>query len=107
MCPDPPPPPRAAATGAAGITTGVYRFELCGGRDACSAHTQFMGFNNKTCDAGVPPKSATYGRTVGPLLRTSADSRLWKRWAVTVVATTGRITVTIKNWFPHTAGHPR
>ena len=66
-----------------------------------------MGFNNKTCDAGVPPKSATYGNTVGPLIRTFADSRLWKRWALTVAAGTDRITATIRNWIPPSAGHPR
>ena len=67
-----------------------------------------MGFKNTSCDSGVPPKSAVYGDTVGPLLRSFADSRLWKRWDVAVRSVkAGAIIATVKNWFPESAGRPR
>ena len=69
---------------------------------------QYMGFKNTSCDAGVPPKSAAYGNTVGPLLRSFADSRLWKRWDVAVKSANASVVVaTVKNWFPGKSGRPR
>ena len=70
---------------------------------------EFLGFNNKTCDSGVPPKSKYYGNTVGPLLReTDGESHLWKWWDVAVIpANNASSMVTVKNTFPSGKGKPR
>ena len=91
--------PDPAATGALD-SSGRYRIELCEGWTGCSDGTQFIGFNNKTCVAGVPPVSKSYGNTVGPLLRSSGVSNKWRTWVVDVVSKKADSTiVTIKNDF--------
>jgi hypothetical protein len=76
-----------------------------------SISAEFLGFNNKTCDAGVPPMSQTYGNTVGPLIRqASGDSKLWRWWEVKMtskVSSTGAPMATIKNIFPSNKGKPK
>ena len=80
--------------------SGRYRIELCEGWTGCSTRSQFVGFNNKTCGAGVPPYSKDFGQTVGPHLRSSAVSVNWRTWVLDVVAKTAdRTVVTIKNDF--------
>ena len=80
--------------------SGRYRIELCDGWTACSDGPEYIGFNNKTCVAGVPPVSKTYGNTVGPLLRSSGVSNKWRTWVVDVVSKkVDRTTVTIMNDF--------
>ncbi len=73
--------------------------------------TEFLGFNNKTCDAGVPPMSQTYGNTVGPLIRqASGDSKLWRWWEVKMtskISSSGAPMATIKNIFPSNKGKPK
>jgi hypothetical protein len=72
---------------------------------------EFLGFNNKTCDAGVPPMSQTYGNTVGPLIRqASGDSKLWRWWEVKMtskISSNGAPMATIKNIFPSNKGKPK
>ena len=93
--------PRSNTTaGALVSSSGRYRIELCEGWTGCSDGTQFIGFNNRTCVAGVPPVSKTYGNTVGPLLRSSGVSNKWRTWVVDVVSKKADSTiVTIKNDF--------
>jgi hypothetical protein len=80
-------------------TSGKYRIELCSRTwPGCSKAPEFIGFNNKTCVAGVPPVSNVYGDTVGPLLRGSKTSSNWRTWVVDVVSKKAdRTIVTIKN----------
>lgn len=79
-------------------SSGRYRIELCDGRVGCSESPEFLGFNNKSCSAGVPPASKTYGNTVGPLLRSSGVSSNWRTWSVDVKSKKGdRTIVTFKN----------
>ena len=81
-------------------SSGRYRIELCDGWTGCSDGSEYIGFDNKTCSAGVPPVSKTYGDTVGPLLRSSGVSKNWRTWTVDVVKKmTDRSIVTIKNDF--------
>ena len=81
-------------------SSGKYRIELCDGWTGCSDRAEYIGFNNKTCVAGVPPVSKTYGNTVGPLLRGSKTSTNWRTWSVDVVSKKAdRTIVTIKNDF--------
>ena len=71
---------------------------------------EFLGFNNKTCSAGVPPKSPEYGNTVGPQLRgTNDQSHLWRYWDVKVLnkSSNGEFSATLKNAFPKGTGKPR
>ena len=70
---------------------------------------EYLGFNNKTCNDGVPPKTEVYGNTVGPILReTGAASQLWKWWNVTVTSSSNGSTFgAIKNTFPSRKGKPR
>ena len=79
----------------------MYRIELCSRtRPGCSASPEYIGFNNKTCVAGVPPVSKTYGNTVGPLLPGSKAATGWRTWSVDVVSKKAdRTIVTIKNDF--------
>ena len=93
--------PRSNTTaGALVSSSGRYRIELCDGWTGCSDGSEYIGFNNKTCSAGVPPVSKTYGDTVGPLLRSSGVSKNWRTWTVDVVKKmTDRSIVTIKNDF--------
>ena len=87
-------------TGALVDSSGRYRIELCDGWTGCSDAQEYIGFNNHTCTAGVPPVSETYGDTVGPLLRSSGVSKNWRTWTVDVVKKmTDRTIVTIKNDF--------
>ena len=79
-------------------SSGKYRIELCQGWTGCGDSSEFIGFNNKTCSAGVPPVSNVYGNTVGPMLRSSGVSANWRTWVVDVVSKkTDRTIVTIKN----------
>ena len=63
---------------------------------------EYLGFNNKTCDDGVPPRSDEYGNTVGPILReTGAESNQWRWWNVTVTSNSnGSAFGVIKTTFP-------
>ena len=93
---------RPATKTCAGLidASGRYRIELCEGWTGCSDGTQFIGFNNRTCGAGVPPVSKRYGNTVGPLLRSSGVSKNWRTWVVDVVSKkANRAVVTLKNDF--------
>ena len=93
---------RPATKTCAGLidASGRYRIELCEGWTGCSDGTQFIGFNNRTCGAGVPPVSKKYGNTVGPLLRSSGASANWRTWVVDVVSKkANRAVVTLKNDF--------
>ena len=86
--------------------SGRYRIELCEGWTGCSDGTQFIGFNNRTCGAGVPPVSKKYGNTVGPQLRSSGASANWRTWVVDVVSKkANRAVVTLKNDFDAGALH--
>ena len=91
--------PRSNTTaGALVSSSGRYRIELCEGWKGCSDGPEYIGFNNKTCVAGVPPVSKTYGNTVGPLLRSSGVSNKWRTWVVDVVSKKAdRTIVTINN----------
>ena len=95
--------PLAATNPIAGAridASGRYRIELCDGWTGCSDGAEYIGFNNKTCVAGVPPVSKTYGNTVGPLLRSSGVSNKWRTWVVDLVSKKAeRSIVTIKNDF--------
>eukprot|EP00889_Picochlorum_renovo_P005711 jgi/Picre1/32741/NNA_008086.t1 len=66
--------------------SGTYRFALCDGWTGCSDVDEYLGFNNKTCTAGVPPESTVYGNTVGPVLRDFKESVHWKSWEVDVLS---------------------
>ena len=94
--------PLTPPTGALVSSSGRYRIELCDGWTGCSDGSEYIGFNNRTCTAGVPPASKTYEvkDTVGPLLRSSGVSKNWRTWTVDVVKKmTDRTIVTIKNDF--------
>lgn len=83
-----------------GLNSGTYRVQLCDGWVGCSDTDEYIGFNNKTCSAGVPPKSKTYGNTVGPVLRDYKESRLWKSWYVDVLSKSAlRAVVTLRNYY--------
>ena len=63
-------------------------------------HAEYLGFNNKTCSAGTPPKSKVYGDTVGPLLRNYFDSKQWKTWDMDVLSSnTTSAVVTLMNYY--------
>ena len=70
---------------------------------------EYLGFNNKTCDDGAPPRSDAYGNTVGPILReTSAESNQWRWWNVTVTTdSNGSPFGVIKTTFPSGQGMHR
>jgi len=68
---------------------------------------EFLGFLNKTCNAGTSPSN--FGTTAGPLLRGTAISKQWKQWtlkAVSKPAANGAVDVTIANYYPQ-SGTPR
>jgi hypothetical protein len=60
---------------------------------------EFLGFLNKTCEAGTKTKS--YGPTCGPTLRAAADGQNWKQWTIVVVgqASDGNDLVTFANFY--------
>ena len=61
---------------------------------------EYLGFNNKTCSAGVPPESKVYGDTVGPLLRNYFDSKQWKTWDMDVLSSNATsAVVTLMNYY--------
>jgi len=68
------------------LQSGIYRFKLCDGWVGCSDIGEYLGFNNKSCAAGVPPNSKVYGNTVGPVLRDFEESKHWKSWNVDVLS---------------------
>lgn len=80
---------------------------LCDGWTGCSDVDEYLGFNNKSCSAGVPPKSKVYGNTVGPVLRDFSESVHWKSWNVDVLSKgPSGVEVTLKNYYTG-SGEPR
>lgn len=72
----------------------------------CNA-AEFLGFLNKTCNAGTAPDN--YGSTAGPVLRAKADGTQWKQWIFKVLTkpdARGAVDVTVTNYYP-SCGVPR
>ena len=76
--PSPPPFPRIPALPL------LARFSHASTRSLNSLAVQLLGFLNKTCTAGTD--TATYGATVGPVLRPAARGQRWKQWTLKVLA---------------------
>ena len=90
-----------------GLESGYYRIQLCEGWSGCSDVDEYIGYNNKSCIAGVPPLSKEYGNTVGPVLRNFEESERWKTWDVDVLSkTSSEAEVTLKNKYTG-PGKPR
>jgi hypothetical protein len=68
---------------------------------------EFLGFLNKTCEAGTK-NGPSYGPTCGPTLRGASDGQRWKQWTVTVVGQDedGNDLATIENFYPEGKGAP-